>query len=157
MPKGDTENNMGLLDVLKEQLKQSSEVRFLHRLHCVLLVSRGHTGVEVASWFGDDPSSVARWVRYYREFGIPGLQDDQRSGRPAKLNIEQMRALERDLCQTPSAFAYDDPVWNGKLLAAHIQRRFDVELSVRQCQRLLRQLHPQDVVAPVATIGKQRS
>ena len=156
MPEGNTENSMALLDVLKEQLKQSSEARFLHRLHCVLLVSQGRSGIEVAGWFGDDPSSVARWVRCCREFGIQGLQDDQRSGRPAKLNIEQMRALERDLWQAPGAFAYDDPVWNGKLLAAHIQRRFDVELSVRQCQRLVRQVLPPDV-APVATRKQQRS
>ena len=156
LEEGNTENSTALLDVLKEQLKQSSEVRFLHRLHCVLLVSRGHSGVEVASWFGDDPSSVARWVRDYRAFGIQGLQDDRRSGRPAKLNIEQMRALELDLCQAPSVFAYDEPVWNGKLLAAHIHRRFDAELSVRQCQRLLRQLHPTDL-APAAKLGKQRS
>jgi transposase len=149
-----TENSMALRDVLKEQLKNSSEVRFLHRLHCVLLVGRGYGCVEVASWFDDDPSSVARWVRYYREFGIQGLQDGRRSGRPAKLNSDQMRALERDLCQAPRTLGYDEPVWNGERLAAHIQRRFGVELSIRQCQRLLRQLHPPDV-APVVTLGQQ--
>ena len=156
MPEGETENSRALEDALKEQLKQSPEMRFLHRLHCVLLVSRGHSGAEVASWFGDDPSSVARWMRHYRAFGIQGLQDDQRSGRPTRLNIDQMKTLERDLCQTPGEFAYDEPVWNGKLLAVHIQRRTDVELSVRQCQRLLRQLRPQ-VVAPEDTPGKPRS
>ena len=156
MSEGETEDSMALQDVLKEQLKLSSEARLLHRLHCVLLVSRGRSGAEVASWLGDDPRSVARWVQCYQEFGIRGLQDDHRSGRPAKLNVEQMRALEHDLYQAPSAFAYDEPVWNGKLLAAHIQRRFDAELSVRQCQRLLRQLHTPDA-APVATPGRQRS
>jgi transposase len=155
MPEGETENSMALLDVLKAQLKLSPEVRFLHRLHSVLLVSRGHNRIQVADWFGDDPSSVARWVRYYRKFGIQGLYDQQ-TGPPAKLHIVQIRALQRDLCQAPSAFAYDEPVWNGKLLAAHIQRRFDVELSVRQCQRLLRQLHTPDAAA-VATPGRQRS
>jgi len=156
MPEGDTKNSMVLLDVLKEQLKQSSEMRFLHRLHCVLLVSRGHSCVDVSSWFGDDSSSIARWVRYYQESGIQGLQNDQRRGRPAKLNMQQIRALERDLCRAPGAFGYDDSLWNGELLAAHIERRFDVELSVRQCQRLLRQLPPSDV-APEATQGKKRS
>jgi transposase len=156
MLEGETANSLALEDALKEQLKQSPEMRFLHRLHCVLLVSRGHSGAEIASWSGDNPSSVARWMRHYRAFGIQGLQDDQRSGRPARLNIDQMKTLERDLCQTPGEFAYDEPVWNGKLLAVHIQRRTDVELSVRQCQRLLRQLRPQ-VVAPEDTPGKPRS
>jgi transposase len=141
---------------LKTEISRSAEARFLHRLHCLLLVGEGCNRSEIASWFGDDPGSVARWVRHYRAFGVQGLQDDQRSGRPGKLDIDQMKALERDLCQTPGEFAYDEPVWNGKLLAVHIKRRTEVELSVRQCQRLLQQLRPQ-VVAPVATPGKPRS
>jgi len=121
-------------------------------LHCVLLVSQGHSCLEVAGWFGDDPSSIARWVRHHKASGVQGLQDAPRSGRPARLDIDQRRALERDLCQAPGVLGYVEPRWNGTLLAAHIQRRFDVELSARQCQRLLRQLPPPDV-APGDTPG----
>lgn len=156
MPKGKTENSVALRDALKEQQKHSSEMRFLHRLHCVLLVSRGHRSVEVAGWFGDDPSSVARWVRHYKEFGLQGLNDDHRSGRPAKLDIDQMSSLEQDLRQEPRTLGYDEHVWNGKLIKAHIQGRFSVELSVRQCQRLLRKAQPPET-EPVAAQVQNRS
>lgn len=129
-----------LVDTLKAAMKTSPVARYLHRLHCVALVSQNHKAQEVASWFGHDPSSVARWTRHFNTFGVEGLRDDQKTGRLAKLNFDQMQALARDLNQLPILSGYSRPKWDGRLLAIHLQKKYNVKYSLRQCQRLLRQL-----------------
>lgn len=129
-----------LTDALKDATKSSPVARFLHRLHCVLLISHNYKTHEVASWFGDDPSSVARWTRHFINFGVDGLQDDQKTGRLAKINYDQMQALAKDITQHPSATGYSHPKWDGRLLVTHLQEKYNIQYSLRQCQRLLVQL-----------------
>lgn len=131
-------------EALEAACRDSAEARFLHRLHCVLLVAEGRSAQEVAQWHGADPSSVARWVRRFDEQGPDGLRNGQRSGRPGRLDSEQLQALSADLKKHPRVFRYVESNWNGSLLATHLETRYGVNLSVRQCQRLLRQLIPND-------------
>lgn len=48
----------------------SPEQRFLHRLHCVLLVAKGRSCYEVAGWFGEDLRTIERWVHALDEQGV---------------------------------------------------------------------------------------
>lgn len=131
-----------LLRALQEARQRSADARFLHRLHCVLLVEQGRSTQEVAQWYAAAPSSVARWVRQFNESGLEGLREGRKSGRPGKLGSEHLQALREDLQQPPTAFGHGQAAWDGKLLATHLAARYEVRLSVRQCQRLLRQLLP---------------
>lgn len=140
MNKLSTSERQALASALRDALKLSLEARFLHRLHCVQLVARGSKPQEVANTFNDDPSSVARWVRHFKEFGVEGLRDDQKSGRPAGLTPDQSQTLQRQLNQSPVAVGYADNSWSGKLLVLHVEKQYGLNLSVRQCQRLLRRL-----------------
>lgn len=141
MPKLNNREKETLSDALKDASKSSLEACFLHRLHCVQLVAQGSSAQEVAHLFNDDPSSVARWVRHFKAFGVEGLRDDQKPGRPASLDPDQLRALQQLLGRTPAAaLGYGGDHWSGKLLASHVEEQYGLSLSVRQCQRLLRQL-----------------
>lgn len=140
MSKMDDAEKEVLGHALKKAIKASPEARFLHRLHCVQLVSQNHKAYEVASWFGDDPSSVSRWARHFNTFGVEGLHDDQKTGRLAKINYDQMQALKKELEKPPSAQGYNKTKWDGHLLATYLQERYQVEYSLRQCQRLLLKL-----------------
>ena len=120
---------------LRLEGKLSSQSRFMHRLHCLLLVGTGRSCYEVAEVFGDDPRSVERWVREFQQNGIDGLREKRHPGRPAILADAQMREL-----------GYAAEIWNNKFLRAEILRRFGVTLSARHCQRVFRVLqsmHPQ--------------
>lgn len=126
--------------LLKEELHNSLESRFLHRVHCVLLIGAGHSCYEIANCFGETPRTLERWVRQFESQGISGLKDDQKPGRPKKLNTDQLKHITHDIYNPPSKFAYSKMGWDGKLLATHLKNRFGITLSVRQCQRLLKQL-----------------
>jgi putative transposase len=140
MPKLDGLESQTLSCALRVELQQSEKARFLHRLHCVILVGQGYSCRNVAKCFDADSSTVARWTRHFKGVGTDGLRDDLKSGRPAKLGLNQLKALEQDLRKTPAELGYNGTRWYGKVLATHLQQRHGVNLSVRQCQRLLRQV-----------------
>jgi transposase len=136
----DTSISTELKSTFKEEINNSSESHFLHRLHCVLLVTEGCCCHQVADWFGVHQRTVERWVHYFKEFGIEGLKDEQKTGRPTKVRDDQLRQLQQDILIKPSELKYIEHKWSGKLLKTHLKQRYDIDMSIRQCQRLLHQL-----------------
>ena len=125
---------------LQQEILRSDESRYDHRLHGVLLVSRGMSCYEVGEHLGQDPVTVQRWVRAFNADGFSGLREGERSGRPTRLGPEQWSELEQVLRQSPRALGYGQNLWDGKLLAHHLHEKCDLELGVRQCQRIFRQM-----------------
>ncbi len=122
---------------LAAALRLSEHSRYLLRLHAVLLVSVGRSCYEVAAWLGTDPRSVERWVHAFQTSDIAGLHDHHHGGRKSRLTHQQLDELAMVLCQAPQAQGYDRLRWSGKLVARHIRLLYRVELSQRQCQRLV--------------------
>lgn len=120
----------------------SDELRRVHRLHAVLLVSVGRSCYEVAQWFGEHPRSIERWVHAYELHGVDGLRGRHGAGRPTRLTLRQRQQLGLELAAEPACSGYAQLRWSGKLLARHLARRYGVQLSPRSCQRLIRQLGP---------------
>ena len=125
---------------LQEEIRRSEEARYDHRLHAVLLVAQGMSGPEVARRLDEPVRTVQSWVRRFLDEGLPGLREAERSGRPRRLSEEHYEELEVVLRRTPEDFGLQGHMWDGKTLSAFIQKRWRIELSVRQCQRLFRQL-----------------
>ena len=114
----------------------------LHRLHCVYLVALGHSCREVAGWFGDGTRSVQRWVMaYVHEASTQGAAKHaslaMRRGRPPRVSPAAGQRLLLDVRGLPCLCGYLQDHWDGSLLQQHLQAHFDVELSLRQCQRFL--------------------
>ncbi len=51
-----------------------------------------------------------------------------------------MAALETDLRDRPDSFGLAGHLWDGPLLSEHLRRTYAVDLGIRQCQRLFRQM-----------------
>jgi len=140
MRKLEVSNKSALLSACKIETALNCESRFLHRLHCVLLVAQGSSCYQVAEWFGEHSCTVERWVHYFHEYGLEGLKDEQKTGRPRKVRDDQFKRLQGEISRNPFELGYDQHGWNGKLLKTHLEHHYGIELSVRQCQRLLNQL-----------------
>ena len=125
---------------LQDEIRRSEESRYDHRLHGVLLVAQGLTCPEVAGLLGDAPRSVEYWVRRFEEDGLAGLQEGERSGRPSRLSPRQLAEVDAVLRKSPRAVGMGGNLWDGKTLAAWIERQHGTVLGVRQCQRLFRRL-----------------
>jgi transposase len=125
---------------LQDEIRRSDQSRYDHRLHGVLLVAQGLTCPEVADLLGDSSRSVEYWVNRFERSGFGGLTDRDRSGRPRRLNDSELAQVGAWLRLSPRQHGLETNLWDGKTLAAAIEQRFGVALSVRQCQRLFRQL-----------------
>lgn len=125
---------------VQQEIARSDESRYDHRLHGILLVSRGLSCYQVGEWLGQDPRTVQRWVQRFESKGFAGLQEGERTGRPRKLDETEWEAVSRDLRRNPRDLGYSQNLWDGRLLAHHLAKAYKVDLGVRQCQRVFRQL-----------------
>ena len=126
-----------VLKLVRRQFKANAESRYQHRLHCVFLVAVGHSCRSVGRLFGDDPTSVRRWVVQFNVDGPDALRERNRPGRPDGVDTSKLRKLRSELAASPRAFGWDADAWTGGLLSRHLQSVHGVELGLRQSQRLL--------------------
>ena len=58
---------------IQQEIGRNEESRYDHRLHGLLLVTAGQSCREVAQLFGEDGTTVQRWVQRFeaRRFGRP--------------------------------------------------------------------------------------
>jgi transposase len=96
--------------------KQRQELRLLarqetghvsERIHFVLLSDQGHSPSEIARIFNYCEATVRFWLNRYLEYGVAGLYDDPRSGRPHKVT--------QQVEETVVKMIQDDPLKEGNL------------------------------------------
>lgn len=129
-----------IVSALKKEIRRSREARYDHRLHALLLVAQGMTCPDVANALGDPPRTVQYWVQNFQGRGFKGIRERNRPGRPSKLRPEHLDFIEEALMRSPEDFGFEAKRWDGKSLSKFIQENCQILLSVRQCQRLIRQL-----------------
>lgn len=123
---------------LQDEIRRSEESRYDHRLHGVLLVAQGMSCPEVSRLLGDSPRTVEYWVGRFEERGLAGLVEGERTGRPRRLNDEQLEEIKSVLRKPPESVGITSGIWDGKGLAAFIKERYGVTLKVRQCQYMFK-------------------
>lgn len=125
---------------IRQEIERNEEARYDHRLHGLLLVAKGMSARQAALWLDESERTVQRWVNRFEQIGFAGLHEGERPGRPSRLSAEQWQGLEDDLRRGPREFGFEQTLWDGIVLAEHLRRRYRIELGVRQCQRLFRQM-----------------
>jgi transposase len=125
---------------LQDEIRRSPDARYDHRLHGILLVAQGMSAPEVGRLLGDSPRTVQYWVDQFEREGLSGLVDKDKTGRPGRLGEREIVVINKVLREPPSVVGFQSNLWDGKTLSAFIDKRFGIELKVRQCQRLFRQL-----------------
>lgn len=141
MPESSIDTQIASLrDAVRKQVGHSRDKRACYRAFCLLMILQGQRVSDIAAALGEHTRTIERWRKRFNELGVAGLLDDTSPGRPSRLSEENMTALAQDIQSSPSAFGLDANQWRGKQLQAHLCERYQVELSLRQCQRLLKKL-----------------
>jgi transposase len=127
---------------LQDEIRRQDESRYGydHRLHGLLLVARGMPVTELSHVLGDCLRTVQSWLKRFEDDGLSGLVEGDRPGRSRRFTEAQMCSAEEALRRRPHDVELPGDRWDGKTLSAFLERRFEVELGVRQCQRLFSQL-----------------
>lgn len=135
----DTTEIAKLRNAVRQHVSASREQRFCYRALCVLLIAEGHRPNQVADWLGEHTRTLERWRKRFTDNGLDGLIDETSPGRPPKLSHDEWLQLQKELAESPARFGLDGKRWQGKLLQSHLSKRYGIEFSLRQCQRLLKQ------------------
>jgi len=146
------EDNEYMQEAIQQEILRNEDSRYDHRLHGVLLVSKGMSSYQAGAFLGHDSTTIQRWINDFNKNGFSGLYDKERPGRPASLDVRQWEKLGKDLRKQPKTFGYTQNLWDGKLLAHHLQSHYGIEVGVRQCQRIFhkfgfRRRKPRPVIA----------
>ena len=127
-----------LLEQGKAIMSSSDETKFLFRVFAVNMVLSGTPASQVGASAGYTKAAVTGWVKTVDEKGFEALRMQQRPGRPSKLSEQQLKEIDAVLQTDPKD--HNLKVWDGPSLSSYIKSHYNVDIGVRQCQRLFRNL-----------------
>jgi transposase len=102
---------------------QTAPARQAKRARIVLLSAEGYSGAAVAEMVGCSQPTVIHWRRQWERFGLRGLDDRPRSGRPPKVGADKKHeVLARTLLRPPVELGATH--WSSRLLAKQVGLHF---------------------------------
>jgi len=128
------------LSQLKKEAEQQGIYRVAKRLHAVLLNSKGQSSGELASLLDTPRSRVSEWLANYERYGVEGLLEGYRSGRPPLLRAKQMRDLYDIIESGPVAYGLDSGVWTSPMISRLIKEEFGVDYHPGHVRKLLHRI-----------------
>lgn len=120
--------------------RPTSTQRAVERALIVLDAADGRSIREIAERLGVARNTVRKWCRGFVRKGVPGLQDQRRSGRPRRISAEERCLVVAIACQDPADQGLaGHSCWSASLLAqVLILSGLVATISARSVQRILR-------------------
>lgn len=87
---------------LKENLKPTTQYRFVQRVNIILLAANKLNNKEISSRVGLSVVAVSHWRIRFAKKGIEGLNDLPRSGKPCKYGHDDRLKIVNVACKPPS-------------------------------------------------------
>lgn len=122
----------------KAIMTSSDESKYLFRVFAVNMVLSGTPASQVGASAGFTKAAVTGWVKAADEQGFEALRPQQKAGRPPKLTQDQLKEIDAILQDDPKEHGYK--VWDGPSLSSYIKSKYNIDIGVRQCQRIFHSL-----------------
>jgi transposase len=115
------------------------------RLVAAIAYKNGVTQTELADWFGVQRRTIYNWLTRFDDRPIEAaVRDDDRPGRPRKLDPEQQNQLYETLRRPPTDAGRSAEEWTPELVREFVRDRFEVRYSLPSCRRLLNEAERAD-------------
>jgi transposase len=122
---------------LSQEAERDGAYRVAKRLRAVVLNAEGHTSGELAALLPAPRSKVSAWLQQYQTYGVAGLLEGYRCGRPPALTDRQQQQLGDILESGPAAYGLDCGVWTSPMIAWVIEEEFGVQYHPGHVRKLL--------------------
>jgi transposase len=132
---------------LSKEAERDGAYRVAKRLQAVVLNSEGRTSGDLAVVLKAPRSKVSEWLSRYQAFGLEGLLEGYRSGRPAALTPQQRAQLGDILDSGPVSYGLDTGVWTSPMIAWVVEEEFGVHYHPGHVRKLLHGQRPRRVLA----------
>ena len=124
-------------DELDRRVRSNTvEARDAERARLVLMAAEGRSNREIGSVIGMHYNQVAVWRRRYSEFGVAGLDDGERSGRPPVYGHDDVLLLVKTVTEPPPDTMTR---WTMEAIAQRLSEH-DVPISPSQVWRICKSL-----------------
>ena len=107
----------------------TKDVRMRTRAQIILLAFDGLSAPKIATIVDLDPESVRHHMKRYRDEGIVGLPDRERSGRPRRATPEYVELAIHTLRQRPRALGLNFSVWSLERLIDYLKDKTQITVS----------------------------
>src|ERR1700677_547223 len=112
------------------------EARVAKRARIVLLAAEGHSNRDIGALVDMHYNQVGLWRQRYAEFGLGGLDDLERTGRPCVYDHDDVLLLVKTVTEDPPDSATR---WTMEALAQAMAAH-GVPISASQCWRICKSL-----------------
>lgn len=127
-------------DALREELDAVETAKAAKRLMVALAYKDGVSVSTLSERYGIPKSTLYYWLdRFASEPVAEAIEDDDRPGRPTKLDDADREAVFAALGESPDDHGFDAARWTPELVREFIEREFGVSYSLGHVRRLIRQ------------------
>jgi len=131
-----TLTNTELLTI-EQAIKSHPDLRVRERSRIIRLLHQGYNHEAIAELQAISIGQVYYWHKRYREEGLAGLTDKQRTGRPV-VGTEAVRTQITAVLETdPQELGYAFTVWDVPRLLTHLQEECGIQMHRNTLRNLL--------------------
>jgi transposase len=105
-----------------------------------LIKTGGLTAAETARRLKIHDRTVRKWLAAYRKSGTKGLVVKVSTGRPKKLEVRDLKKLQKLILRGSVKAGFSNELWTSKRVLQVIRREFGVDYHANHLPRLLRSL-----------------
>lgn len=128
-----------LVNLSKQALREGA-YRVAVRLHAVALNMEGKTAPQIAEILKVHRSKVCLWLCRWQEYGVEGMLEGHRPGRPDRLSESQRKILTDILDSGPVSYGFNSGVWTCPMVSRVIEEEFSVSYHPAHVSRILHEL-----------------
>lgn len=122
---------------IEQAIKSDPDLRVRQRAQIIRLLHKGHKPEEVTDLLAVSPGQVYWWHGRWRQEGLAGLSDKERSGRPQIDDEAYRQKLASVLATEPHELGYGFNVWDTPRLMAHMEKETGVTMTDRTFRNIL--------------------
>ena len=112
-------------------------VRIAQRARVIWLSHQQYRVSAIASEVDLSEHSVRLWIKRFNDHGLPGLNDEPRSGRPATYTSDQISIVIETALTNPESLGLPYACWTLDRLAAYLQEERGIGIKRSRIDELL--------------------
>jgi transposase len=124
---------------LQKSLESDLPKLYIQRIQIMLLAAEGKTQTQICDFLGCSQGTARHWILMVKA-GQSHNWNDSPIGRPKTVNDQYLERLKELASNSPRDYGYSFRRWTGQWLSKHLAKEFDIELSDRHINRLLKDM-----------------
>ncbi len=125
--------------LLRKNLEKDLRPEYLRRIEIMLMADLGYSQTEICQALNCSNETARYWI-FTAKTGQAHKWKELSRGRPKRINEEYLARLKELVSQSPRECGYAFTRWTAQWLSKHLTKEFDIEISPRHINRLLKKM-----------------